>query len=56
MFKDWMYKYMYKYYIKDPLLVKMSDKWNSFKNDGKYFLVHVKSSFCSWDIYIFVLA
>ena len=30
-------------------------QWKPFKNDEKGFLFHVKSSFRSWDIYIFVL-
>ena len=30
-------------------------QWKPFKNDKKWFLFYVKSSFCSWDIYIFVL-
>ena len=29
-------------------------QWESFKNHENVFLVHVKSSFCSWDINIFV--
>ena len=30
-------------------------QWNPFKNDGKWFLFHLKSSFRSKDTYIFVL-
>ena len=30
-------------------------QWKPFKIDEKCFLFHVKDSFCSWDIYIFVL-
>ena len=30
-------------------------QWKPFKNNAKYFLFHVKCSFRSWDIYIFVL-
>ena len=30
-------------------------QWKSFKNDEKCFLFHLKNSFCSQDIYAFVL-
>ena len=33
----------------------ISGNWKPFKNDENFFLLHVKSSFRSWDIYIFVL-
>ena len=33
----------------------ISGKWKPFKNDEKWFLFHLKSSFCSQDIYIFIL-
>ena len=33
----------------------ISDNWKPFKNDENFVLLHVKSSFRSWDIYIFVL-
>ena len=33
----------------------ISDNWKPFKSDEKCFLFHVKSSFCSLDIYIFAL-
>ena len=32
---------------------KMFDNGKPFMNDQNYFLFHVKSSFCSWDIYRF---
>ena len=34
---------------------KTSDNWKPYKIDEKCFLFHVKSSFCSQDIYIVVL-
>ena len=30
-------------------------QWKAFKSDEKCFLIHVKSSFRSWDVYIFAL-
>ena len=30
-------------------------QWNVFKNNEKWFLFHVKSSFCFCDIYTFIL-
>ena len=31
----------------------ISGNWNSFKNDEKCSLFHLKSPFCSWNISIF---
>ena len=34
---------------------RICGNWKSFKNDEKWFLFHLKSTFCFWDISIFVL-
>ena len=48
-------KLLFVYYLKlVPAIFYFSTKWQSFKNYEKYFLFHLKSSFHSGDIQIFV--